>query len=128
MIKLGTQVFLHDNSGAYSLKVINLKKCFFNSYSTISDLIFGVIIDHNIFKKKIRLKRKNKVIALVVCVKKTINRQNGCFLRFSLNRCIPLKITRFIVPVAQRVFTCTSFELKRLKKFKSVIRFSGKSY
>ena len=60
MIKLGTKVFLHDNSGAFSLKVINLKKVFFNKYSTISNLVFGIIMDHDIFKKKLRLKKKKK--------------------------------------------------------------------
>ena len=126
MLKIGSIVGLNDNSGAFNLKILNYKKkkTFKTSYAKVSDIVVGVIKDHNIYKKKLLLKSKDKVNAIIVCTKKKYSKKNGIFISFSKNRCIPLKITRFIVPVASWVYTPVFYELRYFKKFKVISKLS----
>lgn len=127
MLKIGSKIKVKDNTGALYLRILNLRKkknC--QSYSIkISDIIFGVVILHDIYRRKLRLKRKDFTTSIISCVRKKYSKKNNIFIRFSQNRCIPLKITRFIVPIGTRIYTPIFFEVKYLKGFKVVRKSSS---
>ena len=79
-------------------------------------------------KKKNKVKKKDRVVAVIVTVKKKYSKNNGIFVLFSRNRCIPIKITRFILPVAQYTYTPIFFELKLLKRYKTIVLKSKGAY
>lgn len=121
MLFRGSLVFFSDNSGGLSIKILkfdaNFKK---KPVGKISSIFLGIIMDHNPLKKKILLKKKSKSTAMLVATKKKYSKKNLIFIYFSQNRAISLKITRFINPVPNYIFTSIFFELKFFKKFKTV--------
>lgn len=122
MLKRGCKVNVFDSSGVTSIKILSIKKKknWNKSFATVSDIIFGIVYDINLKKKKRLLSRKSKVAALIVGVSKKFNKQNSMFIRFSENRCIPLKITKFINPLAPKNFSFVFYEVKSIKKFKII--------
>ena len=129
MLYRGSLVSLHDNSGALNLKILNIKKkSFSGAYAKISDIIVGVIKDYDIYKKKIKLKKKDRTTAIIVCTKKKYSKNNLIYIKFSENVCIPLKITRFIVPVASYIYSPIFYEMRYLKRFKVVFKIAGIAY
>ena len=129
MLYKGSYLNLSDNSGGYTLKILNIKnKAFRSAYAKVSDIVTGVIQDYNTRKKKVKLKKKDRVSAIVVCTKKKYFKKNGIYIKFSDNICIPLLITKFIVPVASSIFTPVFYEMRYLKRFKVVYKISGFSF
>lgn len=126
MLKVNSFLSVHDNSGIYTIKIINFlkKKNKLTSYITVGDLILGVIYDLNLYKK-LKIKKKDKITSIVVCVKKKYSKFNGMHIHFGENRCIAIRITRFITPLASHLYTSLFYELKYLKKYKTI---TTKSY
>ena len=121
MLKIGTIIYVADNSGAESLKILNVKKITNISVSiNVGDVVKGVIQDFNLHKKKILLKKKDRPWAIISSVKKKSNKRNGIFISFSHNKCIPVKITRFVLPYTTPLYTSTFYEITFIKKFKVI--------
>lgn len=118
MLYKGSIVYVNDNSGAVSLKILNIKRNRARN-ATLSDIVFGVVRDFNPNKK---LTVKDFVTAIVVTVCKKSSKGNGLFINFDSNFVIPLKITRFIKPLANRVYSVAFYELRYKKKLKVVVQ------
>jgi ribosomal protein L14 len=119
MLQSGCKLYVCDNSGILSIKIIKQKGNNSAKYIFLSDLILGVLKDFDIYKNQ-KLKRKDTFTCIVVTVCKKYSKGNGLYARWSENRCIPLKITRFIVPIASYVETPVYYEMKHKKKFKLI--------
>lgn len=119
MLKVGSTFAIYDNSGALSAKILNIKnKPVKKSVATLFNLVYAVITDHKIMRKKNSLVSKKFVNSLILGTKKTISRKNGIFFKFSVNFGLPLKITRFVVPVGTWVLSPVVYEIKYFKKYK----------
>jgi ribosomal protein L14 len=123
MLYKGSFLKTKDNSGIISVYILRKQKKNAKIVKvTISDIVQCVVFEVNILKKKLKHKKKDFIFGVVVTVRKKYSKKNGLYIRFSENTLIPLKITRFIVPLANRVWASTYYELKYLKKFKSVFK------
>lgn len=127
MLKIGSRVEIFDTSGAISVAVLNMKtkKTYKSACLDIMSLFLGVVKKAEIKRK---LTKKEFTTVIIVALKKKRSRGNGIYVNFDKNRGIPLKITRFIVPVGSHIFTSVSYELRTMKKYKVVARIAGRAF
>lgn len=124
MLFTGSILDVRDSSGALSLKILNVIKKR-SSYITKGDLVYCVVYDFDYYRK---LKNRDFVTAIIIAVSKKQAKGNGIFLNFDFNEAIPLKITKFITPVAHRLYGLCFYELKYRKRFNVVYKIVGKYY
>jgi len=105
MLYKGSFLKTKDNSGIISVYILRKQKKNAKIVKvTISDIVQCVVFEINILKKKkLKYKKKDFIFGMVVTIRKKYSKNNGLYIRFSENTIIPLKITRFIVPLANRV-------------------------
>lgn len=130
MLKIGSFLSVGDNSGAFNIKILHFigKKTNKSTVGGVGSLVYGVVQDYDLNKKGIMLKKKDRVKSIIVNTKKKYSKYNGMFITFSHNVCLPLKITRFIVPIADNVHASIFYEIVFFKKYKVIIKSAQSLY
>ena len=117
MVQNRTVLKVIDNSGAKyvrCLKVLNKKKVGY-----LGDLLVVSVLSLRRGRgRKIRVKRKDLCLGLVVSIKYNKSRLGGIYVRSKLNSVILLN--RQKKPIGNRVFGLVFKELRLKKKFKSL--------
>ena len=117
MVQNRTILKVIDNSGAKyvrCLKVLNKKKVGY-----LGDLLVVSVLSLRRGRgRKIRVKRKDLCLGLVVSIKYNKSRLGGIYVRSKLNSVILLN--RQKKPIGNRVFGLVFKELRLKKKFKSL--------
>lgn len=123
MLTRGSLVFILDSSGAKSIKILSIKKKknLLASKASVLDIVFGTVVDADVTHAKSAFKSKSRITAVMIAVSKKTNRLNGMFIRSSYNICMPIKVSRFISPVASPNQSAIMFsEVKSIKKYKII--------
>ncbi len=115
MIQMQTRLDVADNSGARSVMCIKVLGGTRRRYATIGDVIVITIKDASPNSK---VKKGDVMKAVVVRVKKEINRKDGTYIRFDTNSAV--LINNQNEPVGTRIFGPVAREL-RGKNFMKII-------
>ena len=125
MLFINSILFFSDNSDSFSVKILNIFKNFSkHPVGKVSSLFLGVIGDYDLLKPK-SPNSKNRTTCIIIATKKKYSKFNSIYINFSENRALSLKITRFINPIPNSIYSSIFYELKFFKKFKVVFE---KSY
>jgi ribosomal protein L14 len=124
MVTILSRLSVTNNSGAVSIKVLKKRFVTYQKRIRLGDIIYGVVSSVNLSLtfRKWRLKAKDRVLCLLASVRKKYAKNNGLYLRFSRNSAIPLKITRFIVPIGNLRRQVCYREIRYRKRFKTVFK------
>jgi large subunit ribosomal protein L14 len=115
MIQPGTKLFVQDNSGARIVECIKVLKKAGRNTASFGD--FAVVSVKQLRKKgRIKVKKKEICIALILKSSKTNFRRTGIGLKFSLNTCILLD--RQFKNHGTRIFGTVRKELRELNHVK----------
>lgn len=89
MIQPGTKLYVQDNSGARIVECIRVLKKLGRNTASFGDL---AVVSVKVLRKKgrIKVKKKEVCIALILKSSKSNFRKNGMSLKFSSNTCILL--------------------------------------
>ena len=115
MIQTQTRLDVADNSGARSVMCIKVLGGTRRRYASIGDVIVITIKDASPNSK---VKKGDVMKAVIVRVKKEINRKDGTYIRFDTNSAV--LINNQNEPVGTRIFGPVAREL-RAKNFMKII-------
>ena len=115
MIQTETRLDVADNSGARSVMCIKVLGGTRRRYATIGDVIVVSIKDASPNSK---VKKGDIMKAVIVRVKKEINRNDGSYIRFDTNSAVLVNAQN--EPVGTRIFGPVAREL-RAKNFMKII-------
>lgn len=94
MIKVGTKLFVADNTGAREVKCIRILNVGRKNFASVADLIV-ISVTKSISSKK--LKEGNVLYAVIVRSKRNLKRKNGECLKFIENSVVLLDKQREIM-------------------------------
>jgi ribosomal protein L14 len=80
MLQTGCIVNVCDNSGILSIKIIKQKGNTSARYIFLSNLVFGVLRDFDIYKNS-KLKKKDMFTCIIVTLRKKYAKKNGIYSR-----------------------------------------------
>lgn len=115
MIQPGTRLEVADNSGARiveCIKVLNKKG---RSTGSLGSTIV-VSVKKLRLRGRIKVKKKEVCLALVIQVKRSVMRSGGICFKFSRNKCILLTRTNKLI--GTRIFGLLSKDLRKQKRVK----------
>ena len=115
MIQAQTRLDIADNSGARSVMCIKVLGGTRRRYATIGDVIVITIKDA---APNSKVKKGDVMKAVIVRVKKEINRKDGSYIRFDTNSAVLINAQN--EPVGTRIFGPVAREL-RGKNFMKII-------
>ncbi len=107
MVQKETNLVVADNSGARSVRIFNLYGGSYRKSSSIGDIVLCAVKDAIPNGK---VKKGDKVKAIIVRTKKAINRPDGTQISFDDNACVLINDDN--TPVGTRVFGPVARELR----------------
>ncbi len=112
MIFKSTYLFVLDNSSANEVMCIKVynKKNIGNIGDKVLVVVKRSIVNIKLIGKIKPISKSDKVKAVIVHLKKKLNRKNGTFLKFDNNYCIMLNKDNFLI--GTRILGPVPFELK----------------
>jgi large subunit ribosomal protein L14 len=116
MIQSRSILKVADNSGAQTIRCIQIKGGSYHKYGIIGDIVIGSVQSA---KPRKTVKKKDVVKAVVVRQRKSFKRSNGSHIRFDDNAVIIVD-DKFI-PVGTRVFGPIAREIKTCEKYPKII-------
>ena len=109
MIQLRTTLLVADNSGAKSLRLIQVYGGSKRKFGYVGDVVLASVIKADTLGK---IKKGEKVRAVIVRTKKEMRRPSGEYIRFDDNAAVLVESRKSPVPIGTRVFGPIAREVK----------------
>ena len=109
MIQLRTTLVVADNSGAKSLRLIQVYGGSKRRFGYVGDVVLASVIKTDTLGK---IKKGEKVRAVIVRTKKEMRRSSGEYIRFDDNAVVLVESRKSPVPIGTRVFGPIAREVK----------------
>ncbi|HOZ03738.1 MAG TPA: 50S ribosomal protein L14 [Candidatus Woesebacteria bacterium] len=109
MIQLRSVLTVADNSGAKQLRVIQVYGGSFRKFGYVGDVVMASVIKADTQGK---IKKGEKVRAVIVRTRKEKRRSNGEYVRFDDNAAVLIESRKSPVPLGTRVFGPVAREVK----------------
>ncbi len=109
MVQLRSVLTVADNSGAKQLRVIQVYGGSFRKFGYVGDVVMASVIKADTQGK---IKKGEKVRAVIVRTRKEKRRSNGEYVRFDDNAAVLIESRKSPVPLGTRVFGPVAREVK----------------
>ncbi len=109
MIQLRTVLNIADNSGAKSVRVIQVYGGSKRRFGCVGDIVSASVIES---RANGSVKKGEKIKAVIVRTRKEKRRDNGSYVRFDDNACVIITSRTVFDPIGTRVFGPVAREVK----------------
>lgn len=109
MIQLRSILKVADNSGAQTVRCIQIMGGHFHRYGYVGDIITASV---QTAKPRKTVKKKDVVKAVIVRQRRNMKRSNGTYISFDDNACVIINDRKKKEPVATRIFGPIPREIK----------------